>query len=69
MSAGIPEISHLVDGSFGRPASLFRLVRRRMVSGLIVGGRWRRRLVGGSGRSTLVTLQSRLEEPRDPLEG
>lgn len=71
VSGSIPEISHLMNCPFGRPAFLFRLARR-IVSGRFtsfVVGWWQRGQVGGSGRSTLVTLQTRLEESGDPLEG
>jgi len=69
VSACTPEMSHLVVGPFGRPAFRFRLAPRQTVGGRVFAlGRWRRGPVGAR-RSALVTLQSGLEELRDPLEG
>ena len=67
VSAGIPEMSHLVVCWLGRPAVRFWFVPRRMVRGRVPapGRLWGG--AAGAGCSVLV-LQSRLEEPGDPLE-
>ena len=56
VSAGIPEISHLVSRPFGRQTFPFRLVGRMVSDRFFVVGCWRRGQVGGSGRSMLVAL-------------
>jgi len=67
VSAGNPEMSHLVVCCPGRPALRFRFFPRRIVSGRVFARPgWLWRTVGAGGT---LALQSGLEEPRDPMKG
>ena len=65
VSAGIPEMSHLVFWNLGRPAFRFSVRRRRVSGRVFAPGRvWR---AVRAGRT--LAFEAGLEEPGDSVEG